>query len=134
MKTLKILLLVAVCSPALFGQQQPEISTPDTMRTEGIVLLDPGVALGKPTLLLPPWLEPGATLGHPSFLHSNARPGVPPLFVGTGFEPKIDVTAPLRLQRRKDEGLQLLYSVLGAVQAGGVAYLAYRHVKKYGLR
>jgi hypothetical protein len=127
MKTLKILLLVAVCSPALFGQQQPEISTPDTMRTEGIVLLDPGVALA-------PWLEPGATLGHPSFLHSNARPGVPPLFVGTGFEPKIDLTAPLRLQRRKDEGLQLLYSVLGAVQAGGVAYLAYRHVKKYGLR
>jgi hypothetical protein len=132
MKTLRILLLVAACSPTLFGQQQPEISTPDTARKEGIVLLDPGIALGKPTLLLPPWLEPGATLGHPRFLFTSPRLGATPLFIGNGFYPKIDLASPLRLQRKKDEELQLLYTVLGAVTLGGVAYLAYRHVSKYG--
>jgi len=134
MKPIRIMLLIVACCPALIAQHQSEVSPADTARTEGILLLDPGIALGKPTLLLPPWLEPGATLSTPSFLYGSMRPGLPSSLIGQGIEPKIDLTATLRLQGKRDEGLQLLYSVLGAVQAGGVAYLAYRHVKKYGFR
>ena len=133
MKPFTSMLLVTACCSVLSAQQQSDVLTADTARTGGVILLDPGVALGKPTLLLPPWLEPGAAFGPTSPLHRSIGSGLPPPLLGMGIEPKVDLTATLRL-RRRDEGLQLLYSVLGAVQVGGVAYLAYRHVKKYGLR
>ena len=43
-----------------------------------------------------------------------------------------DLTAAWRLQRAREEKNSTLYTVLGTVQLGGIAYLAYRHVTKYG--
>jgi hypothetical protein len=40
--------------------------------------------------------------------------------------------SPLRLQVARDK-LSPFQTALGAVQLGAVGYMAYRHVKKYGL-
>lgn len=41
-------------------------------------------------------------------------------------------TAPLYQQYLRDSEFDMVRYVLGAVQAGAVGYMAYRHIKKYG--
>jgi hypothetical protein len=41
--------------------------------------------------------------------------------------------SPLRLQWASQKNLSYFQMVLGAVETGAVGYMAYRHVKKYGL-
>ena len=41
-------------------------------------------------------------------------------------------TAPLYQQYLKDSEFDMVRYILGTVQAGAVAYMAYRHIKKYG--
>lgn len=41
-------------------------------------------------------------------------------------------TAPLYQQYLRDSEFDMMRYVLGAVQAGAVGYMAYRHIKKYG--
>ena len=41
-------------------------------------------------------------------------------------------TAPLYQQYLRDSEFDMVRYVLGTVQAGAVAYMAYRHIKKYG--
>ncbi|MCK5572601.1 MAG: hypothetical protein KAJ12_07560 [Bacteroidetes bacterium] len=132
MKSLRFLLLFLSCSTVALGQPGSDTPSKDTASVREIILLDPGVALGKPTLLFPPSYEPGFTFGYPPLLYRGAHMGLPPSFISMEFEPKVDLLAPLRLQRKRERGLHTLYRVLGTVQAGAVAYIAYRHVKKYG--
>jgi len=49
------------------------------------------------------------------------------------IEQRVDLISPFCLQMESEARLRTLQTVLGAVQVGGVAYLAYRHIKKYGL-
>ena len=50
------------------------------------------------------------------------------------LETKSDLLSPWKLQLRSQEKYQIWQSILGSVQAGGVAYLMYLHIKKYGLK
>jgi hypothetical protein len=90
--------------------------------------------LGKPTLLLPPSLRSDAGRRVPPFLFAGETPGIPPPFLGGMMEMKADLTSPFRLQMESEARLRTLRTVLGTVQVGGVAYLAYRYIKKYGLK
>ena len=47
---------------------------------------------------------------------------------------RIDLVSPWQFELTKQEELRTLRTILGTVQLGGVAYLAYRHIKKYGLK
>ena len=47
---------------------------------------------------------------------------------------KIDLISSWKSVLNKQEELRTLRTILGTVQLGGVAYLAYRHLKKYGLK
>jgi len=132
MKSLRILLLIFLCSTVALGQQRPDAPAKDTTSVREIMLLDPGVALGKPTLLLPPSFEPGFSFRPPPLFFTGVHPGLPRSLISMDFEPKVDLLSPLRLQRKQESGLQTLYMVLGTVSAGAAAYIAYRHVKKYG--
>ncbi len=55
-------------------------------------------------------------------------------FNSWSFPGKIDLDSPLRLQLAKQNEYGTMRAVLGTVQLGGVAYIAYRHLKKYGLK
>ncbi|MCK9210094.1 MAG: hypothetical protein M0P61_04575 [Ignavibacteriaceae bacterium] len=50
------------------------------------------------------------------------------------IEQNLDVSEIWKIGKLKDDELKTLRSILGSVQLGGVAYLAYKHIKKYGLK
>lgn len=54
--------------------------------------------------------------------------------LNTIIEQNLDVSEIWKIGKLKDDELKTLRSILGSVQLGGVAYLAYKHIKKYGLR
>lgn len=50
-------------------------------------------------------------------------------FIGVGLEPRVDLVSPLRLQR-EHEKMSPFQTVLGAMEFGAVAYMAYRQIRK----
>ncbi len=60
--------------------------------------------------------------------------GATPYFFMPREMDDIDLAAPWKLQLARENQHRTLYTILGAVQAGGVAYLAYRHIRKHGLK
>jgi hypothetical protein len=65
------------------------------------------------------WLRTELLLSNRDMLTENGE-------VNTHF------TSPLYQQYLKDSEFDMVRYVLGTVQAGAVAYMAYRHIKKYG--
>ena len=98
-----------------------------------ITIIDPGMALGKPILLLPPSLQREVD-ALPSSLFLGDDPSAPPPFLLGVTDQKVDLTSPLRLQMAREAKLRPLWMVLGTVEAGGAAYAAYRYIKKHGLK
>ena len=114
------------------AQVRPGAAYSDTARVNGIVLLDPGISLGRAVFLFPASGVSNLPFGDtfnpsPSLGWGPAGP-----FVGGLVEPRADLMSPLRLQVARDK-LSPFQTALGAVQLGAVGYMAYRHVKKYGL-
>lgn len=50
------------------------------------------------------------------------------------IEQNLDVSEIWKIGKLREDELKTLRSILGSVQLGGVAYLAYKHIKKYGLK
>ena len=115
------------------GQQRKDVSVPqDTATVRHIVLLDPGLSLGRAVLLLPPTEERDTMYIAPSFLFLKGPVPSEPFF-GESVGAKADLVSPLRLQMEKESRLQTLQTVLGSVQLAGVSYLAYKQLKRAGL-
>ena len=126
MKLIGSLLLPLVIVVGSSGQQQSAVSPADTARTTGVVILDPGLSTGKAIVLLPPALQFEESAEETSIFALWKKTSLrPPLLAGM-LEPKADLTATLRAQWSKDNQLSTLRTVLGTVQIGGVAYMAYR--------
>ena len=133
MKIPVVICLFLVVTLAASGQQRSGGDTTGADRANRITIIDPGISYGKPTLLFPLSLQHDAMTGFPAFLFLEETPGVRPPFLGGVMEQKVDLISPLQLQMESANRLRTLRTVLGTVQIGGVAYLAYRHIKKYGL-
>lgn len=127
------MLCLALGAPHGAAAQQDGSAAADTDTTDRVVIVDPGLSLGAPTLLLPRSLDERMALVVPPFVSRGWGPGQRPPFLGGPLRQNIDLLAPLRLQWEREEELRPLYTVLGAVQLGGVAYMAYEHIKKRGL-
>ena len=134
MKIADVLLLICTLSLTASSQQRSDTQAKDTSSTNKVILVDPGISLGRATLLLPPSLQDNAMPGIPPFLPTGPTPGVPPPFLGGMIDQKADLTSPLRLQMEREAKLRPLWMVLGTVQVGGAAYAAYRYIKKHGLK
>lgn len=98
-----------------------------------VIILDPGLSLGKPTLLLPPALREEGTFVVPPLVEGGGfgATGLP--FLLPGAPPPLDLMVSYRLQRAREQELSTLRSVLGTVQLGAVGYVAYLHLKKRGV-
>jgi hypothetical protein len=57
-----------------------------------------------------------------------------PSSLSAQFEMQIDVVSPWKQELAKQNELRTLKTILGAIQAGGTAYLLYEHIRKYGLK
>ena len=115
-----------------FAQQDTSAVT-HTNTVDRVVIVDPGISLGIPTLLLPRSLDERTAFVVPPFITREGSPGQRLPFLIRPLREEIDMLAPLHLQWEREKKLQPLYTVLGAVQLGGVAYIAYQHIKKHGL-
>ncbi len=127
-----VALLLGSAALSANAQRHQDAVPSDTVRPERIVLLDPGLSLGRATFLFP--AATGSVLPFHDFALSVPQldPGRAGPFVGSYLEPRADLMSPLRLQMQKEK-LSSFQTALGAVQLGAVGYLAYRHIKKYGL-
>jgi hypothetical protein len=127
---LLVLLLAAGSAGFAQAEDTTAVREADSAR---VIVLDPGLSLGKPTLLLPPSLREEGEFVVPPFIGgmSYGAPGLPFLLPGT--PPAMDMMVSYRLQRAREDELSTLRSVLGTVQIGAVGYVAYMHLKKRGL-
>jgi hypothetical protein len=126
-------LLFIISALAVKGQVHPGAVFADTAHVNRIMLLDPGLSLGRATFLFPSSVGSGLSFSDPAMMFASGEfPGAGS-FIGGVLEPRADLMSPLRLQWAKEKNLSYFQMVLGAVETGAVGYMAYRHVKKYGL-
>ncbi|MGD0038253.1 MAG: hypothetical protein ABSC53_13290 [Bacteroidota bacterium] len=50
------------------------------------------------------------------------------------YKTEIDLKSAWKQELTKQEEYQTLRTILGSIEMGGVAYLTYLHLKKYGLK
>ena len=129
MKFLQILFFSLVVTFCVFGQGLQHISNEDSIRIKPQISNAP-LFISSPILSLP-FAFSTVQDNYPESLHlrfgssSNLR---------TIIEQNLDVSDIWKIGALKEDELKTLRSILGSVQLGGVAYLAYKHIKKYGLK
>jgi hypothetical protein len=128
-RTIEVILQLVLYSAAVLAQGQQTRPAKDTSRVHpvGIVEIDLWRPVLRPPLLLGPELK------FEPLILNDVHYGVPPPLLGTAYESRPYVIRPYLFQNQADSKLNPLYSVLGAFELGGAAYIAYHHVKKYGL-
>lgn len=89
--------------------------------------------LDKPIAILPLAFVLTAPETNSQFSLYQTFAGTPQSFAWNR-DTKIDLTAPLKLQMYQSESEKAFRITLGAAQTAGAAYLAYRYLKKYGLK
>ena len=122
MKSIGILALFATITFVASAQQRSDGDTV-AATVSRITIIDPGISLGKPILLLPPSLQGELAAFPPSPFLADDPTAAPPFLQGVTGQ-KVDLTSPLRLQMAREAKLRPLWMVLGTVEAGGAAYAA----------
>jgi hypothetical protein len=112
------------------GQEQKKPLQEDTAVSKPITI-DPIFMSDRPLQLLPLSLELAATPGYYKSIIFQSDAASPYFFSRREVE-VMDLATPWKLQLARENEHRTLYTILGAVQAGGVAYLAYKHIQKYG--
>jgi len=128
-KLMKIFLLLILLSSSLltFGQNEPQFfAPPDSMKLNVKENIIPPVAV-KSDLFIP--LSAINSFSLSLRLGLNPFSPLPPNDSGLNT----DLLYPSQSLLDEQYKSSFLYSMLGAVQTGAVGYLAYKHIKKFGL-
>lgn len=125
---LSALLVVAGARSQTSVEKEPHAGN-DTSR---IILVEPGMSSGSALFLLPPHLEQPLLFDSPTYFFGALPPSTSVWDPGRPLEIRPDLLAPLRLQWQREAQLGTFRAILGSIQIGGVAYLAYRHFAKSG--
>jgi hypothetical protein len=132
MKTSALLLGAAVALLSLHPQTQAQDGQPDSMSVSRIVRVEPAMTPGSTMIFLPPHLDQPLLFSSPTFFFKDfLTSSVSPDF-GRALEVHPDLLAPLRAQWEREAQLGTWRTILGSIQIGGVAYLAYRQFAKSG--
>lgn len=126
---MKIFLSLILFSSSLvtFGQNESQFYTlPDSMKTNVKDNITPPVAV-KPDLFIPLSAVNSFSLS----LKLGLNPFSPLSENNSGLN--TDLLYPSQSILNEQYKLSFLYTMLGAVQTGAVAYMAYKHIKKFGL-
>jgi hypothetical protein len=129
-KSFSILLLASVFLLPASGQEQKSMPSQDTS-TKRSLIYNSELFLAQPSLL-PARSYEVTQESFSDFLHQSLSVPMPP-FSWT-FKTKNDLENSWRQELAKQNEYRTLRTVLGSIQMGGVAYLTYMHLKKYGLK
>jgi len=103
------------------------LATDTTARRSTV--FEPGLLFDRPFSVPPP--EPVFIPRYfPGFYHPLAIGPHP--FRFNNLQETPDLLSPWKLELAKQDELSTMRMILGSVGVGGAAYIAYRHVKKYG--
>jgi hypothetical protein len=84
---------------------------------------------------LPEMFQPSlrfAPMYHPTLLQPSFPYAMQPFTFK--LQEKIDLTSPWQYELTNRAQMRTVYMILGSVQTGAVAYMAYRQLKKHGLK
>jgi len=123
------LALFLLSTPSRLSAQEVQDDSISMFRIE---LIEPAMTPGSTMFLLPPHLEQPLRFSSPTFFFDGVSsfPGSPDF--GRSLEVRPDLLAPLRAQWAREAQMGTFRAILGSIQIGGVAYLAYRHFAKLG--
>ncbi len=129
-KILYVTILLCASMVTAIGQEQKNSQPQDTSlnRTRNI---DSEFLFDKPSVLFHPSLRATPEY-YPNLLQPSFTLGMQT--ISWKSPERIDLVSPWQYELTKQEELRTLRTILGTVQLGGVAYLAYRHIKKHGLK
>jgi len=132
MRTLRLpvcLVLLAAMDICGAGAQETQ---QDSAAVSRIVTVEPGMTPGSTQILLPPQLEQPLQFSSPTFFFKEFMPLSAMPDFARPLEVRQDLLAPLRAQWAREAEMGTFRTILGSIQIGGVAYLAYRHFAKLG--
>ena len=146
MKSLFVLILTSAFALNVYGQEQKQNPQQDSSASK-TQTFDARSLYLYPSVSLPLSFKTGSEglkgfLSQPS---SAASPEYVPGFLRLSLasplpsltaEPhqKLSLTSCWRDDLAKQQEYQTFRMILGSIEAGGAAYLAYKHIKKYGLK
>jgi hypothetical protein len=130
MKSIGLLFLTFASFLAVNGQEQKNVQPQDTLQ-KNPQFYKFELFLTQP-IVLPPRSSGGPQESFSYFLHQSLSVPMPP-FSWT-FKTNLDLETSWKQELAKQEEYRTWRSILGSIEMGGVAYLTYLHLKKYGLK
>jgi hypothetical protein len=129
-KTLQIVILLLVFTLVATGQEQKSKQQPDTsmnlLRLHGLEL-----SLSKPEIQFP--MSPNISQENfRGFLRQSLTAPLP--IHSMQLNGNLDFKSIWQVELARQNEYRTLKTILTSVQVGGVAYLTYLHLKKYGLK
>jgi hypothetical protein len=132
MRNVGILFILLACAHIAAGQERLSLQPADTGSTTLNILTGEEIPRGHRTLFGPSFPGGRLTYGLPPLVFVSRYPTmISPLLGGT-FQQKVDLVSPFRLQMERESRLGPFETMLISAEAAGAAYIAYRHIKKYG--
>ena len=128
MKTLCLGVLIFLLSSGSVAQELTVLSSNDTSSMKSLFFPSSRNSIGDPSLLQLPVFPDTAMIR--SFPKSSL--GYELLADSPGPEHQGEFSWQMTLSPKSKDPLEMLRMMLGAVEAGGASYMAYRHIKKYG--
>jgi len=123
MKIIGSMFLIIILGAVATAQERDSLHSNDTLALSGS-----RNSLGSLSILPPLRLSDiGISRSFPI-----SSVGLALLSAPTPPEKPEDVSWHMTLSRKSEDPLETLRTMLSAIEAGGVSYLAYRHISKYG--
>jgi hypothetical protein len=128
MKPVKPAFLILCIAAVATAQELSTSQSADTLVPKSLVFPGPKNSLSRPSFLPPLRLSDVAiSQNFPASSFGYALLSEPP-----APEKRADLYWQMSLSQKNEDPLETIRTMLGAVEAGGASYLAYRHLLKYG--
>ena len=128
MKTVRSILLIFLFAAVVKAQERSTVQSADTLVPKSLFFPGPKNSLGSLSILPP--LRFSDVVVSRDFPTSSF--GIALLSESPVPEKPADFSWHMTLSHNSEDPIETLQMMLGAVETGGAAYLAYRHISKYG--
>lgn len=128
-----IFLVMMVTVLSTFSAEAQQRQEPLDTNLTILRMPDPGILLERPVFVLPFSIAVAAPEQNRQLPLYQSFAGTPQSFTWD-HAPQTDLTAPLKLQLYQSPAEKAFRISLGAAGTAGALYMAYKHVKKYGLK
>ena len=128
MKTVRSTLLIFFFVAVATAQERGTVQSADTLVPKSLFFPGPKNSLGSLSILPP--LRLSDVVISRDFPASSF--GIALLSESPVPEKRADLLWNMTLSQKSEDPLATLQMMLGALETGGAAYLAYRHISKYG--